>query len=200
MRADSRKGFEDVASLVLRMEAKLDRLAAGAGGGAGGAGGHSARDASGCAGGLALGGGSGDSDTRQLAREREGLGLGSEGESCSLSSEDGGGSDRKLLRGLDRKVDRIAEIVCVRALDVSSGDDDEDRRRLKEKLKSALDKDKLRKTRKNLSDQEKWLEFVFGICEPDARFGKRGSRLCVLCDPVLFCDLFCVFSSTEGMV
>jgi hypothetical protein len=186
VRADSRKGFEDVTGLVTRMEAKLDRLAeAGGAGGAGGTG-------SGGAGGVgspknpseeagappALGGRSGgDAGNRQqLARRRLELGLGSEMEGGSSSLEDEEESDRKLLQGLGRKVDQIAEAVGVKAEDVSSGDDEEDRRRLKEKLKSALDKDRQSRTQKNLSDQEKWLEFIFGICEPDVRFGKRGSR------------------------
>ena len=187
VRADSRKGFEDVTGLVTRMEAKLDRLAEGAGG-AGGAGGTG----SGGAGGVgspknpseeagappALGGRSGgDAGNRQqLARQRLELGLGSEMEGGSSSPEDEEESDRKLLQGLGRKVDQIAEAVGVKAEDVSSGDDEEDRRRLKEKLKSALDKDRQSRTQNNLSDQEKWLEFIFGICEPDVRFGKRGSR------------------------
>ena len=160
-------------SLVQRMEAKLDRLAAGGGGGGGGGGRPAAQEPSVGAGALSLGASSGgDSDTRRLARKQ----LGSEGGGDSLSSEDGGGSDRRLLRELDRKVDHISEVVCAQGEEVRSGDDEEDRRRLKEKLKSALDKDRLVKTQKNLSGQEKWLESVFGICEPDARFGKRGSR------------------------
>ena len=84
-------------------------------------------------------------------------------------------TDRKLLEAVNRQVELIAGVVCVKG-GANSGDDEEDRRRLKEKLKTALDLDKRKRVQTKLTNQEKWLEFIFGICKPDVRFGKRGSR------------------------
>ena len=56
-----------------------------------------------------------------------------------------------------------------------SGDDDADRKRLKERLKGALDTEKRRKIHAK-ADGEAFLEYVFGICRPDRRVGKLGSR------------------------
>ena len=64
----------------------------------------------------------------------------------------------------------------------------EDRKRLKEKLKSAFEavqlsgraggkgQDALRGRRGGRPPGTPWLEYVFGICPPDQRVGKRGSR------------------------
>jgi hypothetical protein len=57
-----------------------------------------------------------------------------------------------------------------------AGDDDADRKRLKERLKGALDVEKRRKIQKTSSEGEALLEYVFGICKPDRRVGKLGSR------------------------
>ena len=59
---------------------------------------------------------------------------------------------------------------------VSSGDDNEDRKRLKEKLKEALESDRRRRLRPIVSARQQWLEYIFGICKPDRRNGKRGNR------------------------
>ncbi len=54
-------------------------------------------------------------------------------------------------------------------------DDAEDRKRLKERLKEVLEVgERTRPTR--VSGKEGWLEYIFGICQPDGRFGKGGSR------------------------
>ena len=99
------------------------------------------------------------------------------------------------LESLDRKltsIDRLDSRVCTRidlveerlgkiahAVGVkegaSVGDDEEDRKRLKVRLKEALDRKRV-KARKSLAQAEGALEYCFGICEPDGRTGKRGSR------------------------
>jgi hypothetical protein len=62
-----------------------------------------------------------------------------------------------------------------------SADDAEDRKRLKERLKEALNESK--RTRPNSDNEnEDWLEYMFGICQPDGRVGKGGSR----CKPLKF--------------
>ena len=63
-----------------------------------------------------------------------------------------------------------------------AGDDDQDRKRIKERLKEAFETHKKREHR----DEEvvKWPEYLFGICEPDKRQGKKVSRLASC--PILF--------------
>jgi hypothetical protein len=84
------------------------------------------------------------------------------------------GIDLKL-DGLDEKLKRIAFAVGASA-DVGTSEE-EDRRRLKEKLKEALES----AARNSIleiesSEREVWLEYIFGICKPDGRIGKAGSR------------------------
>jgi hypothetical protein len=92
-----------------------------------------------------------------------------------------GDVDRKLdalSESMSRKLERIAYALGVRNLNVAdnSGDDAEDRKRLMEKLKSAFDGDRRMRFGKAGTERERWLEYVFGICKPDQRIGKRGSR------------------------
>jgi hypothetical protein len=99
------------------------------------------------------------------------------------------------LESLDRKltsIDRLDSRVCSRidlveerlgkiahAVGVkegaSVGDDEEDRKRLKVRLKEALDRKRV-KAREGLAKPQGVLEYCFGICEPDGRTGKQGSR------------------------
>jgi hypothetical protein len=79
------------------------------------------------------------------------------------------------LGSVDRKVDRIAVAVGVKG-GGNEGDDEEDRKRLKEKLKVAIELDRRSRIRTIVSKREVWLEYIFGICSPDQRIGKRGSR------------------------
>jgi hypothetical protein len=83
-----------------------------------------------------------------------------------------------LSESMSRKLERIAYALGIRNLNVmdNSADDAEDRRRLMEKLKSAFDNDRLRRFREAVSERQRFLEYVFGICKPDQRIGKRGSR------------------------
>jgi hypothetical protein len=76
---------------------------------------------------------------------------------------------------MDRKMDRIAGAVGVRS-GGNEGDDDEDRKRLKEKLKAAIETERRRRIHTIVSSSDAWLEYLFGICKPDQRTGKRGSR------------------------
>ena len=77
-----------------------------------------------------------------------------------------------LLVSLERRLDQIASAVGVRA----AGEEEDDRKRLKEKLKLALEQDKRRRVRRIVPEHARWLEYVFGVCKADQRLGKRGSR------------------------
>jgi hypothetical protein len=79
----------------------------------------------------------------------------------------------RYKNSLEKKLDRIASAVGVK----TNEDEDDDRKRLKEKLKHAIERDKRSRVRKIESEQAKWLEYIFGICKADQRCGKRGSRL-----------------------
>jgi hypothetical protein len=77
------------------------------------------------------------------------------------------------LESLDKM---LVQIINVLVKSTSEGDDDEDRKRLKEKLKQAIEADRRSRIRPIVSRSEMWLEYIFGICQPDQRIGKRGSR------------------------
>ena len=53
------------------------------------------------------------------------------------------------LGALERSLERVAEAVGAKGSGPAAGDDDEDRRRLKEKLKEALDRERRVRTRKD---------------------------------------------------
>jgi hypothetical protein len=76
---------------------------------------------------------------------------------------------------LATNLDQIAKTVGVVKETPACGEE-EDRRRLKEKLKEVLEIAQRNRIHKITSQKEKWLEYVFGICRPDGRIGKRGSR------------------------
>ncbi len=76
---------------------------------------------------------------------------------------------------INMKLEKIAVAVGVK-VESHEGDDEEDRRRLKEKLKIAIELDRRTRVRTIVSKSEVWLEYIFGICPPDKRVGKRGSR------------------------
>ena len=78
------------------------------------------------------------------------------------------------LESLDKKLMQIINVLVVKH--TCEGDDDEDRKRLKEKLKQAIEADRRSRIRPIVSRSEVWLEYIFGICQPDQRIGKRGSR------------------------
>ena len=76
---------------------------------------------------------------------------------------------------VNRMLERIAVAVGVK-VGSNEGDDEEDRKRLKEKLKVAIELDRRTRVHTIVSSREVWLEYIFGICSPDKRVGKRGSR------------------------
>jgi hypothetical protein len=78
------------------------------------------------------------------------------------------------LEKLDKKLALIAGAVGARTEPETN--EKENRRRLKEKLKEALDIAQKHRHRLIESPAEKWLEYIFGICKPDGRMGKSGSR------------------------
>jgi hypothetical protein len=86
--------------------------------------------------------------------------------------------------GVERRLDNIAHAVGIRSA-VSAGDDDEDRKRLKMRLKEALAIQNANE-RVSTSTPEGYLEYFFGIRPPNSRIGKQGSR-CVWGWGVLGC-------------
>ncbi len=76
---------------------------------------------------------------------------------------------------MDKKLERISNSLGLKA-GIDDGNDEEDRRRLKEKLKVAIEVDRRSHIRAIVSRSEVWIEYIFGICSPDKRLGKRGSR------------------------
>ena len=79
------------------------------------------------------------------------------------------------LAAMDKKLEKITASMGLRS-GANMGDDEEDRKRLKEKLKLAIELDKRSRIRNVVSKGEVWMEYIFGICSPDQRIGKRGSR------------------------
>jgi hypothetical protein len=90
------------------------------------------------------------------------------------------GSIRDMDSRLEQKMAELGEQLegVSEALgskpNVSSRDDDADRKRIKERFKSALEHEK----RHSVSEikLEGFFEYLFGICSPNGRLGKRGSR------------------------
>jgi hypothetical protein len=83
------------------------------------------------------------------------------------------GKMERQLAELDQRLASISEAVGIKPK-VSSGDDDEDRKRLKERFKEALDHQK--KHSVSEIEAEGYAEYFFGICKPNGRLGKHGSR------------------------
>jgi hypothetical protein len=75
------------------------------------------------------------------------------------------------IERIERKLDMIAAAVCVRETERSETDA-EDSKRLKERLKECTQG----RLKKMEDVKESWIEYIFGICKPDGRVGKEGSR------------------------
>ena len=76
---------------------------------------------------------------------------------------------------IEKRLGEIADAVGAQsALTAGASTKEDDCKRLKERLKGALE---LEQTR-HLSDhrRETWMEYFFGVCKPDGRLGKNGSR------------------------
>jgi hypothetical protein len=76
----------------------------------------------------------------------------------------------KSMEAVHEKLDKIGEAMGVSI--EKAGDDDEDRKRIKERLKEALDVHK----RQQGLDRVGYIEYLFGVCKADGRVGKFGSR------------------------
>ena len=81
----------------------------------------------------------------------------------------------KKFETIEKKLEKISASLGIKS-GANDGDDEEDRRRLKEKLKAAIEVDRRSRILTIVSRSEVWLEYIFGICSPDQRLGKRGSR------------------------
>jgi hypothetical protein len=79
------------------------------------------------------------------------------------------------LQLIDRKISIVAETVGINNIEGSSSIDD-DRRRLKERLRSALNNEQIRNRYSMAAAPRVWLEYVFGIARPDRKRGIHGSR------------------------
>ena len=80
------------------------------------------------------------------------------------------------LEGLDRTLALVAGAVGVHNHLDSEESSRNDRRRLKEKLKAAMEVGQRLTVRQIKSERAMWLDYVFGICKPDGRVGKGGSK------------------------
>ncbi len=99
--------------------------------------------------------------------------------------------DRALLRELRERVEDIARAVGVAKVGSEEGQGGrgkEDLKRLKERLKDAMAAETER-MREEIP-KPTWMEYIFGICSPDGRVGKNGSRcdnMGWLCGPCSGC-------------
>ena len=90
---------------------------------------------------------------------------------CDQSSEET--LDRQFER-IETKLKSISDVVDVVSV---KNNDGEDRKRLKEKLKEAMKTENVKGSAHILEPEpEPWMEYIFGICKPDGRIGKPGSR------------------------
>jgi hypothetical protein len=87
-------------------------------------------------------------------------------------------SSRENLEGRAASVENRLESIADAGGIVDEGNTGQnvaDRKRLKEKLKEALEiQEQYHPIQPN--KKEAWMEYIFGICKPDGRVGKRGSR------------------------
>jgi hypothetical protein len=79
------------------------------------------------------------------------------------------------VKDLGQRLDAIAATVGA-APAVKSGDNDDDRKRLKERLKEALNMEQRKALNRPGAEKKPWLEYIFGIRKADGRIGKDGSR------------------------
>jgi hypothetical protein len=99
---------------------------------------------------------------------RDGKKLGRSGSGSRL------GEDIPTLKSLSHTLALVAMAVGVPDTNEDSGA--EERRRLKEKLKTAMESGTRHSVRHIELERETWTEYIFGICKPDGRVGKAGSR------------------------
>ncbi len=80
----------------------------------------------------------------------------------------------KSVGGIGPRVEEIAQAVGIDKQNVSAGDDEEDRKRIKERLREVLETNYERVKRNNV--KKTFIEYFFGICKTNGREGKVGSR------------------------
>ena len=90
--------------------------------------------------------------------------------STAASGEDNLGIQ---LHNMEMRLDEIADLVGAKSRNATE-DKLEECKRLKEKLKSALELEKLQL--RIFEQKETWMDYIFGICKPDGRVGKMGSK------------------------
>jgi hypothetical protein len=76
------------------------------------------------------------------------------------------------LEKIQTTIKSVSERVGCKSRETDNG---RDRKRLKEKLKEAM-KTENSKLSVIGHEREAWMEYLFGICKPDGRNGKQGSR------------------------
>jgi hypothetical protein len=83
------------------------------------------------------------------------------------------GKLNKRIDSLDEKLENIAEALGAKR--TKTNKDDEDRKRLKERLMQAIDHHHDRFPESEV-EKESWISYIFGICESNGRTGKQGSK------------------------
>ena len=79
------------------------------------------------------------------------------------------------LHHMNKQLSIFADAVGVPG-QIGGSTKDDDCKRLKERLRGALDNEKKKKSFKIANAPEVWLEYIFGIAKPDRKKGIRGSR------------------------
>jgi hypothetical protein len=80
----------------------------------------------------------------------------------------------KSVEGMDPKIEEIAQAFGIDRQDANTGEDEEDRKRIKERLKEALETN-YERAKRNIKKQS-FIEYFFSICKTNGRVGKIGSR------------------------
>jgi hypothetical protein len=88
----------------------------------------------------------------------------------------------KRLASVELHMKGIADTLGVKIKDQSINEipdqdlEREDRKRLKQRLKDAIEYKHEISTDHSTANKTGWTEHIFGICSPDGRVGKEGSR------------------------
>ena len=91
------------------------------------------------------------------------------------------------LEKIESKINLISGVVAGESTQRVDG---EDRKRLKEKLKEAMRTENM-KSSGIVPEREEWMEYLFGICKPDGRVGKPGSRCATSGNAATFLSQYC---------
>ncbi len=80
----------------------------------------------------------------------------------------------KSVDGIDPKGDEIAQTIGIDKQNVRAGSSEEDRKRIKERLKEALEI--IYERAKSKKNKQSFVEYFLGICKKNERVGRTGSR------------------------